>query len=262
MPADQNSAIGVIVLGPYRSGTSVTSQVLSALGVDFGPKRYFEPASVNNPGGYYERVDVNRANDALLESAGESLGYPGNPRDIAAKANALTLDSADMNWRGVRQFWGIKDPRMCATLLAWIESGRIDRHNLRIVHVRRKLEPAVRSAMSFQSVRNFCDGTEEGVRKMLARYDELAQWHVDELKLPTFAFDYEQLIREPETVVRQIADFLGVTNPAQIRRATQIIGKGKGMIALQLERYLIRAPRRIFYLLTGRNVDGSRRAAK
>ena len=128
---------------------------------------------------------------------------------------------------------------MCATLLAWIESGRIDRHNLRIVHVRRKLEPAVRSAMSFQSVRNFCDGTEEGVRKMLARYDELAQWHVDELKLPTFAFDYEQLIREPETVVRQIAEFLGVTNPAQIRRATRIIGKGKGMIALQLERYLI-----------------------
>jgi hypothetical protein len=98
-----------------------------------------------------------------------------------------------------------------------------------------------------------------GVRKMLARYAELAQWHVDTLKLPTFAFDYEQLLKEPETVVQQMADFLGVTNPAHIRRATRIIGKGKGMVALQLERYLIRAPRRLYFLLTGRNIDGSRR---
>lgn len=259
MGENQKSATGVIVLGPYRSGTSVTSQVLSALGVDFGPKKYFVPASHNNPGGFYERVDINRANEALLESAGESLAYPGDPREIAKNADARTLDSADMTWRGSGQYWGVKDPRFCATLLAWIESGRMDRGSLRIVHVRRKLEPAVRSAMSFESVRNFCDGTEEGVRTMLARYSELAQWHVDQLKLPTFAFDYEQLVREPNPVVGQIAEFLGVTNIRQIRRATRIVGKGNGMVALQLERYLIRAPRRLFYLLTGRNRDGSRR---
>jgi hypothetical protein len=62
--------------------------------------------------------------------------------------------------------------------------------------------------------------------------------------------------------VQQLADFLSVTSPTKIRRATRIIGKGKGMFALQLERYLIRAPRRVFYLLTGRNKDGSPRAAK
>lgn len=259
MGVNQNAATGVIVLGPYRSGTSVTSQVLSALGVDFGPKKYFVPASHNNPGGFYERVDINRANEALLESAGESLAYPGDPREIAKKADAHTLDSADMNWRSAGQFWGVKDPRFCATLLAWIESGRMDRGNLCIVHVRRNLEPAVRSAMSFESVRNFCDGTEEGVRTMLARYAELAQWHVDQLKLPTFEFDYEQLIREPEPIVAQIAEFLGVSDSSQIRRATRIVGKGKGMVALQLERYLIRAPRRLFYLLSGRNPDGSQR---
>jgi hypothetical protein len=147
-------------------------------------------------------------------------------------------------------------------LLTWIESGRMERNNLRIVHVRRELEPAVRSSMSFVSIRNFCDGTETGVRKMLARYAELAQWHVDTLNLPTFAFDYERLLREPEPVVRQLAEFLGVTNAAQIRRATRIIGKGKGMFALQIERYLIRAPRRLFYLLTRRNKDSSRRSGK
>jgi hypothetical protein len=262
VPAIQNSTTGVIVLGPYRSGTSVTAQVLSALGVDFGPKRYFVPASHNNPGGFFERIDINKANEALLQSADEPLGYPGDPADIAKKANVNTLDCADMSWRSPRHYWGVKDPRFCATLLTWIESGRMERNNLCIVHVRRKLEPAVRSAMSFESIRNFCDGTETGVRRMLARYAELAQWHVDTLNLPTFAFDYEQLIREPETVVRQLAALLGVTNPSQIRRATRIIGKGKGMVALQLERYLIRAPRRLFYLLAGRNKDGSRRTGK
>lgn len=229
------------------------------LGVDFGPKKYFVPASHNNPGGFFERVDINQANEALLASAGESLAYPGDPREIAQKADTHTLESADMNWRGSGKFWGVKDPRFCATLLAWIESGQMDRGNLRIVHVRRNLEPAVRSAMSFESVRNFCDGTEEGVRTMLARYAELAQWHVDQLSLPTFAFDYEQLIREPEPIVGQIAEFLGVSDANQIRRATRIIGKGKGMAALQLERYFVRAPRRLLYLLTGRNPDGSRR---
>jgi len=259
VPENLPSATGVIVLGPYRSGTSVTSQVLSALGVDFGPKRYFVPASHNNPGGFFERVDINKANELLLESAGQTMAFPGDPRELAQKADVRALDSADMSWRKPNHFWGVKDPRLCATLLTWIESGHMDRNHLRIVHVRRKLEPAVRSSMSFASVRDFCDGTETGVRKMLARYAELAQWHVDTLNVPTIAFDYEQLLKQPETVVRQLADFLGVTNPTQIRRATRIIGKGKGMVALQLERYLIRAPRRLYYLLTGRNKDGSRR---
>lgn len=262
MGESQNSATGVIVLGPYRSGTSVTSQVLSALGVDFGPKKYFVPASHNNPGGFYERVDINQANEALLESAGESLAYPGDPREIAKKADSLTLDQANMQWRGSSRLWGVKDPRFCATLFTWIESGRIDPQNLCIVLVRRNVEPAVRSAMSFESVRNFCDGTEDGVRRMLSRYADLAQWHVDELNIPTFAFDYEQLLREPELVVKQIAEFLRVNDASQIKRATRIIGKGKGMMALQLERYFVRAPRRVFYFLTGRNVDGSRRGCR
>lgn len=252
-------ATGIIVLGPYRSGTSVTAQILSALGVDFGPKKYFVPASHNNPGGFYERVDINQANERLIESGGQTLAYPGDPRELAQKADISTLDAADMSWRGPSQFWGVKDPRLCSSLFTWIEYGRMDRSHVKVVHVRRRLEPAVRSSMSFISIRNFCDGTEEGVRKMLARYAELAQWHVDALKLPTLSFDYEELIKTPEPVIRRIAEFLGVMDERKIRRAIKIVGKGKGMFALQLERYFIRAPRRIFYHLTGRNPDGTPR---
>jgi hypothetical protein len=255
-PAVTHPVTGVIVLGPYRSGTSVTAQVLSALGVYFGPKRYFVPASHNNPGGFFERKDINRANELLLESAGQSMAYPGDPAELAKLANQHAFDAADLSWRNARHCWGIKDPRMCATLLAWIESGRIERNGLRIVHVRRNLEGSLRSSMTFSSIRNFCDGTEKGVRGMLARYAELAQWHVDSLGLPAFSFDYERLLKEPASVVQEISDFLQVANAARIRRATRIIGKGKGTVALQLERYLIRAPRRLFHWFTGRSTDG------
>jgi hypothetical protein len=254
-----SASTGIIVLGPYRSGTSVTAQILKALGVDFGPKKYFVPATHHNPGGFYERIDINRANERLLESGGQTMAYPGDPQELAAKADASVLDTADMGWRSASRYWGVKDPRFCSTLWTWIESGRMDRDHLRIVHIRRRLEPAVRSSMSFGSIRNFCDGTEEGVRRMLARYAELAQWHVDALNLPTFSFDYERLIAEPEPTVRDIACFIGVTDSSQIRRATRVIGKGKGMVALQMERYFIRAPRRVFYLLTGRKPDGTPR---
>jgi hypothetical protein len=176
---------------------------------------------------------------------------------VVQKGDRHALDLADLSWLKGSDRWGIKDPRMCATLLAWIELGVLDKHKLRIVHVRRNMDGAVRSGMAFSPIRGYCDGTEAGVRTMLNRYAELAQWHVDTLQLPTFTLDYEQLIKEPMAVVAELAAFLDVTDPELIKRATSLIGKGKGVFFLQLERYLIRAPRRLFYLLTWRNPDGS-----
>jgi hypothetical protein len=249
---------GFVVLGPYRSGTSVTSQVLHALGTDFGPKRHLMPATRENPGGYFERRDINRANDALIHSAGKTLADPGHPREIVAHGDRKTLEVADLGWFQESERWGIKDPRMCATLLAWIEFGLLDRSSLRLILVRRDMDAAVHSGMAFGTIRNFADGTEAGVRAMLERYAQLAQWHVDTLQIPTFTLDYEQLIKQPTTTVRQLADFLGVSDAKRIQQATRLIGKGKGMFTLQMERYFIRAPRRLFYLLTGRKRDGSR----
>jgi hypothetical protein len=249
----------VIVLGPYRSGTSVTAQVLSALGVDFGPKRHFVPASHHNPGGFFERKDINAANEALIESAGVTLANPGDPRELAKRCSAEALKIADMSWRNASPMWGIKDPRMCSTLLAWIERGVLDKDRLQIVHVRRNLDGALRSSMAFASIRNFCDGTEAGVRAMLDLYAKQAQWHVDTLGVPTLSIDYEKLTGEPDAVVAQLAEFLHIHDARRIRRAKQLIGKGKGRFALQLERFFIRAPRRLWYLLTGRNRDGSQK---
>ena len=251
-----SSKLGIVVLGPYRSGTSVTAQVLKALGVDFGPKRHMIPASRQNPGGFFERKDINDANNALIHSAGATLADPGDPRLLSTRGNPQTLTCADLSWLTSTRCWGIKDPRMCATLLAWIEFGVLNADALRIVHVRRNLDAAVRSGMAFDSIRAFCDGTEPGVRAMLDRYAVLAQWHVDSLRLPVHTLDYEYLVKDP-SAVDGLAEFLGVADPRQIRRAVSLVGKGKGVFALQMERLFIRAPRRLFNLLARRNSDDS-----
>jgi hypothetical protein len=243
---------GIIVLGPYRSGTSVTAQVLNALGVDFGPKRYLVPAHDWNPGGHYERVDVNNANDALIQSAGASLADPGDPKVLVEKGDREAFKLADLNWMTRKGYWGIKDPRLCATLLAWLEAGVIHRNKLKIVHVRRNIKPAVKSAMLCPPVRNFTDGTEAGAERMLQKYASLAQWHVDTLGIETLGFDYERLVQQPQAVVEEIAKFIGVADRKRIANATRIIGKGKGRFGLQMERYFIRGPIRVFRFLTGR----------
>lgn len=251
-------SIGIIVLGPYRSGTSVTSQVLQKLGVDFGPKQLLLPAQPWNPGGFFERFDVNDANDALIRSAGRTLAEPGDPSELATKADFSTLKQVDMSWTHSGPLWGIKDPRMCASLLAWINAGILDRKCLKIIYVRRELGSALRSAMACEPVRNYCDGDEQRVRNMLQSYDDMAGWHVAHLEVPSLEVQFNHLITQPTETVQQLADFIGVKDPKRVRRATKLIGRGKGMFALQVERYFIRAPRRFFRFLTGRGPLWSR----
>jgi hypothetical protein len=105
MPA----ATTVIILGPYRSGTSLTACVLHELGVTFGPRQGMVPADQRNPSGYFERDDINAANTALIESAGGTLGEPGAPETIAANGNLNTLASLDLRWLHDSALTGIKD---------------------------------------------------------------------------------------------------------------------------------------------------------
>jgi hypothetical protein len=140
---------------------------------------------------------------------------------------------------------------MCATLLAWIEAGALDRNSLCIVHVVRDLDATVRSAMNFRVIQEYCDGTQPGVRAMIQRYSELARWHVAHLGLPTFELQYETLISQPEQAVNQLARFLGVDQPKRIRRAVKQIGRERGQRTFLLRRYLILGLRRLNRILGG-----------
>ena len=83
----------VIVLGPYRSGTSLAAQVIERLGVDFGPRPELLAPNRFNPGGYLERGDVNALNRQLVVSAGRALGEPGMYVRIGAENDVPGLQS-------------------------------------------------------------------------------------------------------------------------------------------------------------------------
>src|SRR5690349_11398424 len=55
----------ILITGLQRSGTSLSAQLLSAIGLDFGKPELLVPPDEWNPRGYYENVDVLVLNDKI-----------------------------------------------------------------------------------------------------------------------------------------------------------------------------------------------------
>lgn len=113
-----------LILGVHRSGTSVLTQGLQALGAQVGV--FDDTTDEDNPQGYSEHPEVRRFNDRLLANLGASWdnwGFRAGTIDWAAPAFALWLDEAGSILRGVFAGAGpfvLKDPR-CATLAPFWE---------------------------------------------------------------------------------------------------------------------------------------------
>lgn len=220
------------MLGPYRSGTSVTSRVLHRLGVNFGPEDEMFKGDGHNPGGYYERADINRANTEFIQSAGSTLADPGNPPDLSRNGNPDHLTTLNLAWRGETEMWGLKDPRMCATLRAWLDCGLLDPARTRIVCLQRDPAQITRSVLEFPQVRDYCDGTPEGAREMVDRYLSLVEWNATHCGLPVFQLNYERLISDAIGATSDLAAFLGVNDAQKIRSAAAEIGKRRSLFRL------------------------------
>jgi len=234
----------VVVLGPYRSGTSVTSRVLHHLGVNFGPKDEMFEGDGFNPGGYYERADINRANTAFIQSAGFTLADPGEPTELSAKGDRKLLNSLNLSWRGESPIWGVKDPRMCATLCAWLDCGLLDPARTRLICIQRDAAQITRSVLEFPQVRDYCDGTPEGARAMVDRYLGLVEWNAAHCGLPVYQLQYERLIADTVGTTSELAAFLGVSDAKHIRAAAGEVGKRRSRFKLWAFEYPRRAWRR------------------
>lgn len=244
----------VIVLGPYRSGTSLTAQVIERLGVDFGPPHELLAPNRFNPGGYLERGDVNALNRRLIVSAGRTLGEPGDPTTLVQRADASIFDEVSFPWPGHRRLWGLKDPRFCATLKLWIDSGALHADTLKVLHVVRDAGAIVRSALEHPSVRKFCARDAAHARRMVHDYIALAEWQVRTLEMPTYQLVYEDLVRAPLEQTGLIAAWLGVEDESLIERAARRIGKRSAQGRYVVKRTVtlpLRALRRAYRVCSG-----------
>lgn len=121
----------IFVLGMHRSGTSALARTLALLGCRAGGPDDFPEADEANPRGYWERRDVWRLDEDLLEALGAAWDEVGhlNPdlllsalpaADLAlferrAREIVAGLDGAE----GAGRPWVVKDPRLCLTFPLW-----------------------------------------------------------------------------------------------------------------------------------------------
>jgi hypothetical protein len=230
----------------------LTSAIVSRLGIDFGPGSEMFAGTKFNPYGYFERNDINEVNSLLISSAGFSLADPGSPDDICNSCDKSLAERLKFHWMRSGAPWGIKDPRMCATLLAWIRLNLIDADKLAIIHVQRELDAATASGVKDPNIPKYCDGTEQGIRSMLAKYSDLAEWHVRQLNVPTLSVRYEELINDPTRIITELAQFTGTDSKDRINAAAKLVGKEKAVRQYYWHRWLVRAPKKLVRILAGK----------
>jgi Sulfotransferase family len=114
----------VCVLGPPRSGTSLTGMLLNSLGVFFGRDDHLSRPYEGNPKGSWEHLGIEKINRELLARLGGSWDEPpelpnGWEEDSlfeALRADARSLIREEFTGAAV---WGWKDPPTCFTLPFW-----------------------------------------------------------------------------------------------------------------------------------------------
>jgi hypothetical protein len=111
----------VVVLGPYRSGTSALARVLNLCGA-FLPQRVVAARLGINPKGFWETEAVNDVNARLMQY----LGADWNRVGFALPGDGPLLEEFLLNGRDVLETeYGdaplilIKDPRICVLAPLW-----------------------------------------------------------------------------------------------------------------------------------------------
>lgn len=121
VPKFQGSQTPIVVVGMYRSGTSMVARCLTELGAYFGDKEGHFPTDRYNPGGYFEIVEMMELNRKVLGFFGmQHLRIEDIPAHWLSlpEADLLTEDLGVMvkkHFQGQSR-WGFKEPQVTPLL--------------------------------------------------------------------------------------------------------------------------------------------------
>jgi len=235
----------IIVTGSGRSGTSAVARVLHESGISMG-RDLLGPTEFNARG-YYEERDVVAMNDRILAGCGlrpadgslsrlhltlmRALGstrLPAARRKTASRAEVLTIaarygEAMQGLGANVPSSGGLKDPRFCWTLEAWLPYFSKEP---RVIVCLRSPEAIAASVMRIYGLVETGERREYSSRrhrKMLKFLEDVVTaagefWSnqyqrllevIDALQLEATCVEYDALNNDPEGTVARLAGFVG-----------------------------------------------------
>jgi hypothetical protein len=191
--ANSVTRVCAIVAGMHRSGTSMTTRVISLLGADIASD-LLPPVSGQNDRGFWESARVVQIHDELLHAIGSSWDDPlplpaGWIGTDAAREARRQLAKEVQKCFSTSQFFVIKDPRISRLLPLWLEL--LDDAGIRsviVVPVRNPLEiaaslkrrnefPLAKSLLLYLRASLEAELASRGRRRLFVRYEQLvADW--------------------------------------------------------------------------------------
>lgn len=197
----------VVIAGMHRSGTSVVASMVSSLGVSLGDRLL--GASFANPTGHFEDLDFLELHENILRASRGAWDAPP-ARDRLRKTCRRydsELDRLLGNRMAAGRAWGWKEPR--TSLLLPLYAAKLPR--MRLIRCRRDPQ-AICSSLARRN--GFSAGYAE---KLTAYYekeiDTFVQAHPE---MPVLTVEYDRLVREPDSVGREIAHFLGINADSRV----------------------------------------------
>lgn len=206
----------VIIVGPPRSGTSLTAAVFAKKGYYVGA---IESAAMrdgddNNPYGYFEADELIARNVGILERGGFSFHNTWRHEPITADViERLAVmppsneERAFVQACGAHRPWMWKDPRLCFTLPVWARA--IDPRTTVIVVVRRATEDIYRS---FQRM-GWCEDGAMARRRTVERIELHARHAEDSAKaagMPHVCVDYADYLAKALEVAERLGELCGL----------------------------------------------------
>lgn len=199
----------VIIVGPPRSGTSLTSDIFARRGYYTGEG--LRVGDDYNPFGYYEAEDLINANVSLFEAA-------GYPHHNTWKFDPITAEQIESIGRmsvrdehrnllaqwGQHTPWMWKDPRFAITLEYWAQL--IDGDSTGVILTSRNPEDVY---WSFRR-KGWCDSGPDDRRRaigIIEQHADNARQVIERLGVPHITIAYNEYHDAPVKVAARISEF-------------------------------------------------------
>jgi len=201
----------ICVLGPGRSGTSLTAAILDAIGVYLGTEEELVPAGKGNPKGNWEHRRIMLLNERLLRAQREDdeapphlpPGWESSASLESEREEARTLIAESF---GGQRLWGWKDPKCSLTLPFW-----------------QQLVPRMRYAICVRNPLDVVASAKErralgGQRAFFAWFRHMARALVNTSGQPRVLVPYEAYFSNLDGMVANLAHLAGRTPPGEVAR--------------------------------------------